>query len=135
MFPYLNYSNDERRNYFIQICLGVLALHESEPPIIHRDLKPRNILVFQDPEERSTLVLKVADFGLSAIAGDSSHLTTSGQTLGTGSYMAPALRSFALITKSPSICPPFRVRHLRGLFYSVSQRAVLYSYHIYENLC
>ena len=38
-------------------------------------------------------------------------------------------RSFALITKSPSICPPFRVSHPRGLFYSVSQRAVLYSYH------
>lgn len=89
MFPYLNYSNDERRNYFIQICLGVLALHEAEPPIIHRDLKPRNILVFQDHEERSRLILKVADFGLSAIAGDSSHLTTAGQTLGTGSYMAP----------------------------------------------
>src|SRR5215216_4019870 len=38
-------------------------------------------------------------------------------------------RSFALITKSPSICPPFRVQHPRGLFYSVSQRAFLYSYH------
>jgi eukaryotic-like serine/threonine-protein kinase len=50
MFPYLNYSNHERRNYFLQICLGVLALHESEPPIIHRDLKPRNILVFQSSE-------------------------------------------------------------------------------------
>ncbi|HAF13425.1 MAG TPA: hypothetical protein DHU55_02570 [Blastocatellia bacterium] len=45
MFPYLNYSNHERRDCFVQICLGVLALHESDPPIIHRDLKPRNILV------------------------------------------------------------------------------------------
>jgi serine/threonine protein kinase len=33
--------------------------------------------------------LKIADFGLSAIAGDDSHLTTSGQVLGTGLYMAP----------------------------------------------
>jgi serine/threonine protein kinase len=47
MFPYLNYTNVQRRNCFIQICLGVLALHEAEPPIIHRDLKPRNILVFR----------------------------------------------------------------------------------------
>src|SRR5215216_2016547 len=38
-------------------------------------------------------------------------------------------RSFALINSCPLICPPFRVRHPRGLFYSVSQRAVLYSYH------
>src|SRR5215216_5127071 len=37
-------------------------------------------------------------------------------------------RSFALIFKCPSICPPFRVRHRRGLFYSVSQRAVLSSH-------
>lgn len=89
MFPYLNYSNHERRDYFVQICLGVLALHESVPPIIHRDLKPRNILVFQRPKRDSKLILKVADFGLSAIAGDSSHVTTSGQVLGTGLYMAP----------------------------------------------
>jgi serine/threonine protein kinase len=89
MFPYLNYSNHERRDCFVQICLGVLALHESDPTIIHRDLKPRNILVFQRPNRESEPVLKVADFGLSAIAGDSSHLTTSGQVLGTGIYMAP----------------------------------------------
>jgi serine/threonine protein kinase len=89
MFPYLNYSNHERRDCFVQISLGVLALHESDPPIIHRDLKPRNILVFQRPNRESEPVLKVADFGLSAIAGDSSHLTTSGQVLGTGIYMAP----------------------------------------------
>lgn len=89
MFPYLNYSHHELRGCFVQICLGVLALHESEPQIIHRDLKPRNILVFQNPAQPSEPILKVADFGLSAIAGDSSHLTTSGQVLGTGSYMAP----------------------------------------------
>jgi serine/threonine protein kinase len=89
MFPYLNYSNVQRQNCFVQICLGVLALHEAEPPIVHRDLKPRNILVFDHPERKSEPILKIADFGLSAIAGDDSHLTTSGQVLGTGLYMAP----------------------------------------------
>lgn len=76
MFPYLNYSNLQRRNCFVQICLGVLALHEAEPPIIHCDLKPRNILVFDNPEQKAELILKIADFGLSAIAGDDSHLTS-----------------------------------------------------------
>lgn len=89
MFPYLNYSNLKRRNCFVQICLGVLALHEANPPIIHCDLKPRNILVFHRPSQQSEPVLKVADFGFSAIAGEYSHLTTSGQVLDTGLYMAP----------------------------------------------
>jgi serine/threonine protein kinase len=88
MFPYLNYSNVQRLDCFVQIALGVLALHEADPPIIHRDLKPRNILVFNGPE-RSRPILKIADFGLSVIAGDDSHLTTSGQVLGTGLYMSP----------------------------------------------
>ena len=30
-----------------------------------------------------------------------------------------SLALLRLIIKSPSICPPFRVRHPRGLFYSV----------------
>lgn len=89
MFPYLNYSNLQQRDCFVQICLGVLALHEAGPPIIHRDLKPRNILVFDNPDPQGEPILKIADFGLSAIAGDDSHLTTSGQVLGTGLYMAP----------------------------------------------
>lgn len=92
MFPYLNYSNVQRRDCFVQICLGVLALHEAEPPIIHRDLKPRNILVFDNPDRQADPILKIADFGLSAIAGDDSHLTTSGQVLGTALYMAPERR-------------------------------------------
>jgi len=92
MFPYLNYSNVQRRDCFVQICLGVLALHEAEPRIIHRDLKPRNILVFDNPDRQADPILKIADFGLSAIAGDDSHLTTSGQVLGTALYMAPERR-------------------------------------------
>jgi len=92
MFPYLNYSNVQRQHCFVQICLGVLALHEAEPPIIHRDLKPRNILVFDNPDRNADPILKIADFGLSAIAGSDSHLTTSGQVLGTALYMAPERR-------------------------------------------
>src|SRR5262249_2708891 len=58
----------------------------------HRDLKPRNILVFDNPERGADPILKIADFGISAIAGSDSHLTTSGQVLGTPLYMAPERR-------------------------------------------
>ena len=50
-----------------QIILGMLFLHSQNPPIIHRDIKPQNILIQRsDPNiPDSTLILKIADFGLS----------------------------------------------------------------------
>jgi serine/threonine protein kinase len=100
MHSYLFYSDLDRVKYFRHICLGVQALHELEPPIIHRDLKPSNILVFEyfNPERRS--VLKIADFGIAAIAGDASGFTKTGTTLGTPDYMAPERR------KNPRIKTP-----------------------------
>ncbi len=89
MASYLFYSDADRVKYFRQICLGVQALHELDPPIIHRDLKPSNILVFEYLEPQRHVVLKVADFGIAAIAGEASSLTTTGTALGTAHYMAP----------------------------------------------
>jgi serine/threonine protein kinase len=89
MYSYLFYSDLDRVEYFSQICSGVKALHELTPPIIHRDLKPRNILCFENPDPDRRTVLKIADFGIAAIAGDASSLTTPGSPLGTAHYMAP----------------------------------------------
>lgn len=85
---FLFWSDVDRVKYFSQICLGVQALHDWNPQIIHRDLKPSNILVFGSSDHDRT-VLKIADFGIAAIVGDESGLTTTGPTLGTGAYMAP----------------------------------------------
>ena len=51
--------------------------------VIHRDIKPSNILI--DSKGRP----RVTDFGLAKRADSSSELTTTGQVLGTPSYMPP----------------------------------------------
>src|SRR5262245_14043709 len=57
--------------------------------IIHRDLKPANVLLQKDESQSSSLVPKIADFGLAKQVQLRSDLTTTGMVVGTPSYMAP----------------------------------------------
>lgn len=57
--------------------------HAHENGIVHRDLKPANILL--DSHGRP----KVTDFGLAKQVDGDSHMTATGQILGTPSYMPP----------------------------------------------
>jgi WD40 repeat protein/serine/threonine protein kinase len=64
-----------------QISQAVAYAHEKG--IIHRDLKPSNVLLDKDGRP------KVTDFGLAKRVEGASHLTITGQVLGTPNYMPP----------------------------------------------
>jgi serine/threonine protein kinase len=63
--------------------LAEAVQHAHARGILHRDLKPANVLLAPDGTP------KVVDFGLAKRSDTRSDLTTTGQVLGTPSYMAP----------------------------------------------
>lgn len=69
-----------------QVLAGVASAHDSG--IIHRDLKPANIFMARNSDGEP--LVKVLDFGVSKVAGDSETvLTVTGGVVGTPLYMSP----------------------------------------------
>ncbi|MHC4958378.1 MAG: protein kinase domain-containing protein [Planctomycetota bacterium] len=75
-------SREQRIELLIKVCEVVQHTHQRG--IVHRDLKPNNILVNADAEP------KLLDFGVCRDASEErTKHTTTGNVLGTLSYMAP----------------------------------------------
>lgn len=64
----------------IEVCAGLAHAHEQG--IVHRDIKPENILIREDG------VIKLSDFGIAQLVG-TTHMTATGQILGSPAYMSP----------------------------------------------
>jgi serine/threonine protein kinase len=75
---------DEAVDYILQACAAMVEAHGVG--IVHRDLKPANLFVALDNGER---IVKVLDFGISKVVGETTRLTGSGAVLGTVLYMSP----------------------------------------------
>lgn len=75
------YTEDEARDYFGQLVLGIEYLHASD--IVHRDIKPDNLLLNQKGR------LKIGDFGVSEMFASSSDLTK--QSAGSPAFFAPEM--------------------------------------------
>jgi tRNA A-37 threonylcarbamoyl transferase component Bud32 len=73
-----------------QIAGALAAAHAKG--IVHRDLKPDNVFLVPDPEVPGGERIKLLDFGIAKLAGETTtavNMTKTGSVMGTPTYMAP----------------------------------------------
>ena len=64
-----------------QVASALVPVHAAG--IVHRDIKPSNLLF--DGQGR----VRLADFGIARLVGDTARVTATGTTIGTATYLAP----------------------------------------------
>lgn len=74
---------DDIRSLVIDVCRGLVFLHDRPNPIVHRDIKPGNILWFAEQRR-----WKLGDLGLARELSQPGQLTRTAQ-IGTPVYMSP----------------------------------------------
>lgn len=69
-----------------QVCSALAVAHGADPPVIHRDLKPDNVMVLR---EEGGEHLKILDFGIARILGETGFTSTQAGVHGSAGYIAP----------------------------------------------
>ncbi len=74
----------EAVDYMLQACAAIIEAHDLG--IVHRDLKPANLFLSDGPDGQ---IVKLLDFGISKVTGETSKLTSAESMMGTPLYMSP----------------------------------------------
>lgn len=74
---------DRERVGAIGVQLADALAYAHDRGVVHRDVKPGNVLI--GPDDR----VKLADFGIARLIGDTVRHTRTGQAIGTAAYLAP----------------------------------------------
>jgi tetratricopeptide (TPR) repeat protein len=77
-------SQEQALDVVKQCLSGLAACHEQD--LVHRDIKPGNLVLVGPPERP---MVKVVDFGVALVQGETTRLTQAGTVIGTLHYLSP----------------------------------------------